>query len=162
MARDGYKVGEIVQILFERGILTPSEYKAAHGVQGHDVSRCCHIWSKNVISTLLRDERYTGCYIIGKREAIAVGSHKTRLKDESEWIKIPDHHPAIISKEIFDQVQSMRRQRTPGKRNFAEYPLRHKVFCGCCFHSMQRSQSKKSSFCCQYTVVNKDADCNGL
>ena len=162
LARDGYKVGEIVRILFERGIPTPGEYKAVHGFKGHDVSRCCHIWSKSVISTLLHDERYTGCYIIGKREVIAIGSHKTRMKDESKWIKIPDHHPAIISKEVFDQVQSMRQQVTFGKRKFAEYPLRHKVFCGCCLHAMQRTKAKHPHFCCRYTAVNRDAACYGL
>ena len=45
MAKDGYKPNEIVKALFERNIPTPAEYKAAHGFNGHDISRCCGIWS---------------------------------------------------------------------------------------------------------------------
>ena len=43
LARDGRKPNEIVKALFERNIPTPAEYKAAHGFNGHDISRCCGI-----------------------------------------------------------------------------------------------------------------------
>ena len=36
LARDGHRPREIVRTLFERGILTPGEYKAAHGTTGYD------------------------------------------------------------------------------------------------------------------------------
>ena len=45
LARDGRKPNEIVKALFERNIPTPAEYKAAHCFNGHDISRCCGIWS---------------------------------------------------------------------------------------------------------------------
>lgn len=61
-----------------------------------------------------------------------------------------------------DEVQSMRRKFIPGKRKFAEYPLLHKVFCGCCRHAMIRTKTKKPHFYCRYTAVDKDAACNGL
>ena len=57
---------------------------------------------------ILDDERYTGIYIIGKREVTEVGGHRVRMKDENQWVKIPDHHQAIISRELFEQVQAQR------------------------------------------------------
>lgn len=39
---------------------------------------------------------------MGKRKVTEVGSTHTRLKDESEWFKVPDHHPAIVSRELFE------------------------------------------------------------
>ena len=55
---------------------------------------------------MLEDERYIGTYVIGKRAVTEIGGHRIRLKDESEWYKIPDHHPAIVSKELFEQAKA--------------------------------------------------------
>nr|WP_325219989.1 recombinase family protein [uncultured Oscillibacter sp.] len=97
MQQGGYKPNEIVKALFERNIPTPAKYKAAHGYNGRDISRCCGIWSTSAVVHILDDERCTGAYIMGKREVTEVGGHRVRMKDESQWIKIADHHPAIRS-----------------------------------------------------------------
>ena len=162
LARDGHGPGEIVKALFERGIPTPGEYKAANGISVHDVSRCCGIWQKSSVIHILDDERYTGTYIIGKREVTEVGGRQVRMKDESQWIKIPDHHPAIISKELFDQVQAQRLRFKCPKKNTRIYPLRGKVFCGCCRHAMPRAAKKAATFFCRYTTVDEAAACHGL
>ena len=140
---------EIVKALFERYIPTPAEYKAAHGYNGHDISRCCGIWPESSVIHILEDERYTGTYIIGKREVTEVGGHRVRMKDESQWIKIPDHHQAIISKELFDQVQAQRPRFKCPKKNARAYPLRGKVFCGCCHHAAHGKQKSLFSVSAQ-------------
>lgn len=162
LARDGCSPNEIIKVLFERNIPTPAEYKAAHGYNGHDISRCCGIWPISSVVHILDDERYTGTYIIGKREVTEVGGHRIRIKDESQWIKIPDHHPAIISKELFDQVQARRPRFKCPKKNARAYPLRSKVFCGCCRHAMSRTAKKNAAFFCRYTGINESALCHGL
>lgn len=162
LARDGRAPGEIVKELLERGVPTPGEYKAAHGFTGHDVSRCRGIWSTSTVVRLLEDERYTGTYIIGKREVTEVGSRRTRRKDESQWVKIPDHHPAIVSKELFDEARARRTRFQCPKKNTRVYPLRGKVFCGCCNHAMPRTSNKNHTFLCRHTRVDENADCHGL
>ena len=48
---------------------------------------------------------------------------------------IPDHHPAIVDQETFDAAQAkLTRFKLPNKKAH-EYPLKGKVFCGCCRHS---------------------------
>jgi len=84
------------------------------------------------------------------------------MKDESQWIKIPDHHPAIISKELYDQVQAQRTRIKCPKKNARTYPLRGKVFCGCCRHAMPRTAAKNHSFLCRYTQVDETASCHGM
>ena len=42
----------------------------------------------------------------GKRAVKEIGGTRSRLKDESEWIKIPDHHPAIVSMELYEQANA--------------------------------------------------------
>jgi len=158
LARDGHSPKEIAKALFERGIPTPGEYKAAHGFTGHDVSRCRHIWPEATVTHILEDERYTGTYIMGKREVTEVGGRRVRMKDESQWIKIPDHHPAIVSKELYAQVQ--RPHLKYAKTQKREYPLRGKVFCGCCRHAMIRKPAGNCPFVCRYMKVDKTAPYN--
>ena len=162
LARDGCTPNEIAKVLFERHIPTPAEYKAAHGYNGHDISRCYGIWQESSVIHILEDERYTGTYIMGKREVTEVGGHRVRMKDESQWIKIPDHHPAIISKELFDQVQAQRPRYKCPKKNARAYPLRGKVFCGCCRHAMPRTANRNHYFLCRHSKVNEAAPCHGL
>ena len=162
LALAGYTPHRIVKVLLDHGIPTPGEYKAAHGFNGHDISRCRGIWSTSRVICILDDERYTGTYIIGKREITEVGGHRVRMKDESQWIKIPDHHPAIISKELFAQVQAQRSRFKCPKKNVNTYPLRGKVFCGCCRHAMPRTAKKSATFFCRYTGVDESATCHGL
>ena len=162
LARKGYGPGEIGKALFERGIPTPGEYKAARGVASHDVSRCNGVWPTSTVIKILDDERYTGTYIMGKREVTEVGGHQLRVKDESQWVKIPDHHPAIISKELFDQVQARRPRFKCPKKKARAYPLRGKVFCGCCRHTMQRTDSKNHIFQCRHSQLDEVAPCHGL
>ena len=84
----------------------------------------------------LADERYTGTYIIGKRAVLEVGGNNSRFKDRSRWYIIPDHHPAIVGKALFDKVQeTVRRFSQPHKKQ-REYLLKGIVFCGCCDHAL--------------------------
>ena len=83
LARDGYSSNETAKALFDRGILTPGEYKAAHGCTAHDVSRCRHIWQKSAVLHILNSERYIGTYIRAKlaREVVGTGGLTARLAD---------------------------------------------------------------------------------
>lgn len=162
LAKSGLGAKGIVKALRERGVSTPAEYKAAHGFSGHDIFRSNGIWHESTIARILEDERYTGMYIMGKREVTEVGGHRVRLKDESEWIKIPGHHPAIVSKELYDQVQALRPHTKCVKKNVNTYPLRGKVFCGECRHAMSRTSSKNPAYICRHSQVDDVAPCHGL
>lgn len=162
LAEKGYNAAEIVQALFERNVPTPGEYKAENGFHAHDTSRCCRIWQRSTVLRILSDERYTGTYVIGKREVTEIGSQRVRMKDESEWVKIPGHHPAIVSKELFQQVQGRLRHFKSVKKNVHLYPLRGKVFCGCCHHALTRTNTKGPVFLCRYTHVDPSAACHGM
>ena len=152
---------KIVEALYERKIPTPGEYKAIKGRNGHDLSRCNGIWQRSTILRILGDERYIGTYIMGKRTVNEIGGRASKLKNENEWFKIPSHHPAIISKELFEQVQA-KLLRFRCVKHEKRYPLRGKIYCGCCRHAMHRSNNKGHDYSCRYTSVEKTADCNGM
>jgi len=108
LAREDLSCTSIATRLLLEKRTTPSEYK-----KGITDSSCR--WGVPAISTVLRDEQYVGTYVSGKTEIPNVGSKKTLQKAESEWVKIPDHHPAIVTREVFDAIQagSKKRKRAP-------------------------------------------------
>jgi hypothetical protein len=115
-----------------------------------------------MIIRILADERYAGTYIIGKHAVTEVGGRNSRLKDESEWVKIPNHHPAIIDKDFYDEVQAkleLKRFKMPEKK-VNQFPLKSKVVCGCCNHVMSRLND--SYFFCLHSRIDKSYDCHGL
>ena len=162
MAAGGKSVSDIIQELFNRGIPTPGEYKTAQGKHVFDTSRCCGIWSRSTVLRMLEDERYAGTYIMGKRRVVEVGSTHFRMKDESEWVKIPNHHVPLVSMEVYQRVQQIVPRFKCIKKNKSVFPLRGKVFCGCCRHSMTRAAKKVPDFACHYTEADTSAECFGM
>jgi DNA invertase Pin-like site-specific DNA recombinase len=162
LAAQGKTVIQIREVLYEKKIMTPGEYKTSRGVNVHDTSRSIGIWQLSTIRRILYDERYTGMYIGGMFESVEVGKPNGVKKDKSEWIKIPNHHLAIVDKVLYDKVNSMLVRCKCIKRNKHEYPLMGKLICGCCKHSLKRNNNSSSFFFCDYTKVDKSFECHGL
>ncbi len=161
-ASSGMTAAAITKELRQRAIPTPGEYKAQRGNHTHDISRSQGIWSSSTVLRILADERYIGTYIIGKRAVIEVGGNKSRLKNREKWHIIPDHHPAIISKELFDLAQQMVRHFSQPNKKRHEYPLKGKIVCGCCKHVMSRSSSKNKYYYCRFSEPDETLSCHGL
>jgi DNA invertase Pin-like site-specific DNA recombinase len=138
LSAEGKNTSEIIKELYTKRILTPGEYKASKGYNGHDISKCKNVWGRSMILRILEDERYTGMYVMGKRGVTEIGGIRTRLKDESEWIKIPNHHPPIITEDLYNGANEWRIRFKIDTRKTHEYPLKSKVFCGCCQHGLHR------------------------
>ena len=162
LANRGHSASQICKELFQRGIPTPGEYKASRGMAYYNIARCHGIWDKSRILRMLADERYAGTYIMGKRRVTEVGSNHVRMRDESEWFKIPDHHPGIISMELYKQVQARLLHFQSKKQNNSQYPLKKKVFCGNCRHALIRNSAQSHSFFCRHSRVDESAPCHGL
>ena len=67
------------------------------------------IWSKETISKILSNEKYAGDVVLGKtqvRDGVQVKTTDPAIKTT-----LKDHHPSIISKELFDRVQKEKKCR---------------------------------------------------
>lgn len=159
-AANGITAGGITRKLYELGIPTPAEHKAGKGKNYYDISRTNGVWSSSTVLRILDDERYTGMYVIGKSSVVEIGSTHIRRNDESKWIKIPDHHKPIVSRELFEQAKSrIRKFKLPNKQP-QDYPLRGKVYCGCCDHAMYISNGRH--YKCRHSLEIKDMACHNL
>lgn len=67
------------------------------------------IWSKETISKILSNEKYTGDVTLGKTQV--KNGVQIKTIDLSTKTTLTDRHPAIISKELFDSVQKERSRR---------------------------------------------------
>lgn len=161
LASEGLPIAQIAKHLYEQGFKTPGEYKAANGNNMSNVSKTFGIWHISTITRILDDERYIGTYIIGKRAVIEIGSSKTIKKDPSEWYRIPNHHPAIVSKEIFEKANAAGFRFSIAEKKTHVYPLKGKVYCGCCGHALFRTATSPVFFC-RHSSVSSTFDCHGM
>lgn len=101
-------------------------------------SRHSKTWSENTILGMLKNEFYTGKMLCQKTFTDA-RFIRHRNKGEKEQFLIDDHHPAIIDRTLFDDVQKKiqaRRKHThEANRTF---PFTGKIRCGECGASYQR------------------------
>ena len=61
LAAEGVNATAITRELFRRNIPTPGQYKAAHALTLHDISRCHRIWSTSTILRILRTNATPAC-----------------------------------------------------------------------------------------------------
>jgi DNA invertase Pin-like site-specific DNA recombinase len=153
----GFTVRDIAGKLQEEKHIPPGEhFKLARGRDVHPTYR----WAVGTVRGILRNEQYTGAYIIGKTFQDNDGNRHNIPKDE--WIIIPDRHPAIVSKEIFEQVQAMMSQ---GKRKMQphNYLLKGKIVCGTCGLAMiYGNTTNEPMYRCMSTHADPAADCHKM
>lgn len=73
-------------------------------------------WTGESVKNILRNEKYCGDVLMQKTYTIDCLTHKTKKNEgEVEQYFIPDHHPAIVEREIWDKAQ-VRLEQIAGKR----------------------------------------------
>ncbi len=155
--KEGLGTAEIARRMNNKGIDPPYVYKNKKGYN-YKCSNYIHgnsCWTGDTINRILQDEKYTGTMV----------QHKTATKDfkakeieriaREQWIRVPDMHEAIISKEEFDAVQQLRNS-VVRNRNKSENIVDNKkdnmkddlnVFtgilkCGDCLHALIKHREK--------------------
>jgi hypothetical protein len=157
LALQGHTARDIADKLCKSKHLAPGEYfKLAKGITIEPKYR----WPVSRVREMLKNEKYTGAYVAGRSFLDENG--KTYLTPKSDWIVIPDKHPAIISKEIFKQVQALASQ---GKRKMQphNYLLKGKIVCGTCGYAMiYGNTTNEPMYRCMSTHADPSAACHKL
>lgn len=136
----------IVRRIFEEYASGKSYREIVAGLNADGIkTKKGNAFGANSLNALLKNERYVGTLIYGRHPYREDGTRNT-CEEASDYIRIEDANPAIISKEMFAQVQARmaanKRQqggRPPTKR---DYPLKGKVFCADCKSAMTISTSR--------------------
>lgn len=127
-------------------------------------------WETDMVSKILKDETYTGTLITHKKEVKGIHG-KAKVLPKEENYRFENHHEAIISKEQFDRVQKLLKERAETvsyyKRGKNYYIFGGFIRCGECGASgtgfMERGKkyyeclnySKYRKLRCVYTAVSE-------
>lgn len=68
-------------------------------------------WETDMINKIIRDETYTGTLVTHKKELQGIHGKRVKIFDKKENYRFENHHEAIISKEQFDRVQKILKER---------------------------------------------------
>lgn len=162
-AADGLKAWEIAAELNGDGICSPKNYNVEAGCTRTPWRSIQeeNLWTSSLVAKFLRDERYIGKTVYGKRSRDIVGSTHTVKISRNDWIVVPDRHEAIVPEALFEKAQAcMREYREYEAASGSGNPLKRKVVCGVCGHAMRRDNKKNGSYRCVMKRLNTGFDCS--
>ncbi len=159
---DGVKPTEIAAMLNREGVPTPMLYKRAAGCSRerwpsiHEEN----FWTQGNIFKILRDERYIGKCVYGKRERDAVGNRHTVKRSKTDWVIVDETHEGIVSKTDFQKAAGRMKEYREFVPCISERnPLRKKVICGICGHAMSLSNTKNAKYHCRTSHLEAGFGC---
>lgn len=121
-----------------------------------------HSWSENSVRRMLNNRFYLGEMAYGKSVRKSVGSKNSISVPMEDWKVIKEHHEALISEEIFEQVSLFRPEHST-KRNREKHPLTGKLYCGGCGYSLNykplRGKNRNRRFECRKHALLKIPEC---
>ena len=171
MAAEGISAVEIASRLNRDKIASPLMYRRENNtdkIRGWNTAGTITYWTQESVRRILSDERYTGCLISGKRRTDLL-TKETKAVHKSEWIVVENTQEAIVSKELFGQVQRKelyeknfgldkksglnKRQKRRGYSFFQ---------CAYCGRTLQRSRGKEAYFFCPTKKTVSDIFCKDI
>ena len=112
MFLEGHGTMQIADYLSEQKIPIPSDYnKRNRGTKSISYG----LWPQSTVRFILSNEVYTGTVVQGKRKKISFKSRKFVDVPEEDWIRVPNMHEAIVSKEDFERAKKIL-EATKGSR----------------------------------------------
>ncbi len=146
---EGYAPKVIARRLTDDGIVNPATYKRLNGSNyknGKKISEGEEHWTGDSVKHILSDEVYTGVLVQHKRTKRKLTDTKQIKVPKEQQIRCENTHIAIISKEDWQQAQSMMKTV---KRDVTK-PDEITIFkgllkCGDCHHAMRKRWDNYSS-----------------
>lgn len=166
-ALSGMGAAKITRMLIKDRVPTPSwiNYQRdgtfAHIFDGQPESKR-YMWTVAQVKNILRDETYIGNTIHNKQGTISFKNKKRVRKPKSEWLTIENTHEAIISKDDFNQVQSIIKSRRRETKNKQQHIFAGLVKCASCGQTMKFGTNKQNKnpyshfSCSRYSQLGKE------
>ena len=162
LAASGVGAEEIARRLNQDDVPTKMVYKRKAGCSRESWTSVGekNFWTRQSVAAIIRDERYTGKSIFGKRTRQAVGDYHTVKNDRADWIVVENAHCGIVSRETFKIAQeSLKKFSERSNAVSHNRPLERKVRCGICGHIMVRSGGKNTYYYCGTPRVASGCAC---
>lgn len=160
---EGQNTVQIAKTLNNEFMPTPMLYKRAAGCS-RTIWPCIdeeNFWTHNTVTRILRDERYVGRAVYGKRMRDIVGDIHTIKIGKQDWITADETHDGIVTQVEFESAQACLQE-------FVEHDVwtlgnnrlfYRKVRCGVCGHCMERVNAKAPYYVCSTSRVTAAYSC---
>ena len=166
LAYRGAGAAKITGILIDERVPTPgwlnfTRYGTFANIYSDAPDDKRYAWTISQVKSILKDEIYIGNSVHGKQTNISYKNKKKIRKPEEEWFRVENTHDAIISKDVFNQVQEQIASRRRVQKDGTTQIFAGLVRCADCGWSMSfgtnRSNSKPFSYfnCTSYRQFGK-------
>lgn len=161
MVGNGHSTRQTAKALNRDGVLTPMLYKIAEGCtqKAWNNVQAENSWTDSAIIRVVRDERYLGKVVFGKRYYDIIGQKHSVKVNKKDWIIVEHTHEAIVTQEEFDRAQAALKEYVERDVPSAYHPLRKKVRCGICGYAMSRIDTKSPHFICRASKWTDERAC---
>lgn len=135
----------ICRRLNDLGILNPTGYKKKKLNQNYNNSKIKqedYLWCPSTVRNILKNDIYIGNVTQGKRRVKSYKVHKVEQVPEEEWITVENMHEPIISKELFEKAQKLRRVDTRVQKSGNLSMWAGILKCADCGHAMHKKYCK--------------------
>lgn len=100
----GFTMTAIAKELNEKGIPSPSQYKALKG-EKYKSSAPPAKWKYPAVASILKNQMYIGNMVQGRFSSVSYKTKKNRPVDKESWFIVEKTHEPIIDKYTWEQVQ---------------------------------------------------------
>lgn len=143
MASEKAGLSKICKHLNEQGVLSPSFYAKEKGYTSENCARGEGKWQTFTITRILNSEGYTGKLVQGKSQSV---NRVQKLNSKDKWVTVENTHEAIISKELFAEVQKIREEMAVHNNDgsWSKNIFKGKIFCKYCGKNLHRQKQKRA------------------
>ena len=161
MCISGNGPSKIARILTEEKIPTPSEYWKNCGRNVNALTEQLNKWNPTTVVTILERREYIGDTVNFRTTTKSFKNKKKIEKPKEEWKVFENTHPAIISRETFDLVQELRKNKRRPSREGKTSVFSGLMYCHDCGSKMYFCTAKdfdetQNWFTCSKSRKNKD------
>lgn len=166
MRLSGMTASMIARTLTDEGIEPPSVYNGKNIKKTYTTN----LWKISSVNHILNNQVYIGNIVQRQFDKVNYKSKKKIKLPEDQWIIAENMHEPIISKEIFNQVQKIKKLKSGiGKKKY-DYLLKGLVYCAECGAKMTVRKSYKKNkkkpyvdkpyFCCKTNIDYRNGTCS--
>lgn len=138
---EGYGKYKIAKMLNDRAIPNPSEYKRLQGLN-YKPAKNGKIWRYSTITNMLKNEVYIGNLVQGKYGSVSYKTKKNKPRQKEDWYRVENTHEPIITKELWDKVQNLVKEKHKPFKSGKIGLFSGKVYCMYCKAPLRSSKTK--------------------
>jgi site-specific DNA recombinase len=168
LCAEGRGPSQIAKQLKAEQILTPTNYyyqQTGVALVNLDTTRP-YAWKDTTIANILSDVSYLGHTISMRYTTVSYKNKKQIERPESEWLKFENTHEPLISQELWDIVQDIRKhKKRPPKKMDTPNLFSGLVFCADCggtlvLHRAHTMKETQNNFMCSTYKKRGKEECS--